>query len=70
MQKLKKLVATALLLSLMSVAVMAGETASPPGETSTPPGETNTPPAQLLAALGELQTPPRSIAEFISWLLG
>lgn len=79
MHKLQKLVATGLLLFLLSVSAMAGETHSPPGETASPPiaaaGETNTPPGETHTPPGETNSPPAAtsaglFADLLSWLLG
>lgn len=74
MLKLHKLLATALLLFLLSVSAMAGETHSPPGETASPPsatGETNTPPGETHTPPGETNSPPAGLfADLLSWLMG
>ena len=62
MQTLKKLLATALLVSILGVTAMAGETSSPPGETNSPPGETNTPPGNTQG--------PTFLADLLAWLMG
>lgn len=73
MCKLKCLLATLVLVFVVSASALAGETQGPsnPGETSTPPGETQTPPApgdtQGPGFMGETQGP--SLADYL-WALG
>jgi hypothetical protein len=56
MRKLKCLLATLVLVLVVSASALAGDTQGPgnPGETNTPPGETSSPP-------GETQTPPAAL---------
>ena len=69
MQTLKKFLATALLVSMLGVTAMAGETSTPPGETNTPPGETHTPPGETNSPPGSTQGP-GFLDDLLAWVMG